>query len=191
MSSMAQAIDRIQAKVNRAKKHVDEFHDALSSFVQTEPYAVLFKDDLQTNRRHWYVARLDPVPLDVESIAADALGNLREALDHIAYQLELAACGTIGKRLVYYPIGDTATAYNTNRRAYIQCARQAVIDAFDATEPYRGGKGEALGQINALKKSDKHHLLVATMAILGQLRLGGVAPRSRPPVATVVPYRRP
>jgi hypothetical protein len=39
-----------------------------------------------------------------------------------------------------------------------------VIDAIDATEPYKGGRGHALWQLNELNKPGKHHLTVATPA---------------------------
>lgn len=38
--------------------------------------------------------------------------------------------------------------------------RQEVIDAIDATEPYKAGKGHALWQLKALNNPDKHELLL-------------------------------
>src|SRR5207249_749117 len=65
------------------------------------------------------------------------------------------------KHHVYFPIGNSAAHYETVRRAYIQCAGKAAIDAFDATEPYKGGKGHALWQLNELNKPEKHEVPLA------------------------------
>lgn len=159
---MDRPIDRIRAKVQRAKQHVADFDLAVQTFGLQQPYAVGFKEDAKAGKRIYYVVRIDPVPLNVEGIAADALGNLREAVDHVAYQIELAACGAPPKHRVYFPIGRNAAHYRTVRGAYIKCAGKAAVDAFDAAEPYQGGKGHALWQLHELKVPDKHHLLVAT-----------------------------
>jgi hypothetical protein len=82
-------------------------------------------------------------------------------LDQIAYQLELDACGgTEPEWKVYYPIAGSASDYPATRRGTIKRVRQEVIDAIDATEPYKGGKGDALWRLNALNKINKHKLLV-------------------------------
>lgn len=100
--------DRIQAKVNRAKQHVEEFQVALREFFDTKPYTYVVRDDPKVGRRGYYVERLDTVPLNVEAIAHDALTNLREAIDHVAVQIETAACCEPLKRKVYFPVGQDA-----------------------------------------------------------------------------------
>lgn len=165
LSRMTHPLVRIRAKVTRAKQHVEDFQLRVRAFHDTKPYTVGVKEDAEAGKRIYYLAHMDEVPMNVENIAADALGNLREAVDHIAYQLELAACGAPPKHRVYFPIADSAAEYPAIRARYIKCSGQAVIDAFDATEPYKGGKGHGLWQLNALKKTDKHHLLVAARSI--------------------------
>jgi len=162
---MAKAIERIRAKVTWAKQHVEDFQLRIREFHETKPYGVGIREDAQSGKRAYYVARLHDVPMRLENIAADALGNLREAVDHIAYQLELVACGATPKHLVYFPIADSAAEYPFVRARCIKCSGQAVVEAIDATEPYKGGKGHGLWQLNALKKTDKHHLLLATRVI--------------------------
>jgi hypothetical protein len=162
---MAKPIDRIRAKVTRAILHVEDFELAIGAFYRSRPYTVGVKEDTERGKRVYFLAGIAEVPLNVESIAADALGNLREALDHVAYQLELAGCGAPPKQHVYFPIADSAADYPALRDRYIKCAGQSAIDAIDATEPYQGGKGHGLWQLNALKKVDKHHLLIAAGTI--------------------------
>jgi hypothetical protein len=151
----------IQAKVTRAKQHVQDFQLALSAFNNTKPYVVAIKEDLEAGKRIYYVAKADPVPDSVATIAADVIQNLRSPLDQIAYQLVLDARGGAEPNwFVYYPICGNATDYPSLRNRFIKGVRQEVVDAIDTTEPYKGGKGHAIWQLNALNKPDKHKLLV-------------------------------
>jgi hypothetical protein len=164
---MTDTVDRIRAKVARAKQHVEDFQLAVRDYVKSQPFQVGITEKPETGQRAYYVAKVDPVPLNVSGIASDVLGNLREAIDHVAYQLEAAGCGAPPKQKVYFPIANSAAEYPTLRKGNIKCAGQTAIDAIDATEPYKHGKGHGLWQLNALKKSDKHHLLIATSVISG------------------------
>jgi hypothetical protein len=165
---MSKAIDRIRAKVTRAKQHIQDFQLALGSFYDTKPYAVGIKEDTQAGKRIYYVVKADPSPDELTAIVADVIQNLRSPLDHIAYQLVLdARSGTKPEWVVYYPISGSATDYPATRRGKIKGVRQEVIDAIDETEPYKGGKGHALWQLNELNKPDKHELLIGAGMFLG------------------------
>ena len=162
---MGRILDRIRAKVTRAKQHIQDFQLALRAFYDTNPYAVAIKENTQAGNRIYYVSKADPLPNELTAIAADVIHNLRSPLDHIAYQLVLdARSGTEPDWTVYYPISGSAAHYPATRSGKIKGVRQEVIDAIDATEPYKGGKGHALWQLNELNKIDKHELLVGAGA---------------------------
>jgi hypothetical protein len=157
---MSATLDRIRAKVTRAKQHIQEFQVALGAFHDSRPYEVRAKENAETGKRIYYVARVNDVPDHVTTIVADVLQNLRAPLDQIAYQLVLdARGGSVPDWDVYYPISRTAADYPSTRKSKIKGVRQAVVDAIDATEPYQGGKGHALWQLNMLNRFDKHKLL--------------------------------
>lgn len=163
---MSAIIGRISAKVTRAKQHIQDFQLALRAFYDTKPYAVAIKEDSHVHKRIFYVAKADPVPDNLAAIAADVIQNLRSALDHIAYQLVLdARGGTEPDWHVYYPICRSASDYRALRKGNIKGVRQEIIDAIDATEPYKCGKGHALWQLNELTKPDRHRLLIGAGSI--------------------------
>jgi len=158
-------VDRIRAKITRAKQHIQDFQLAARAFADSNPFEVRFKEDANRGERIFYLAKVDPVPEHLAAIAADVIQNLRSPLDHIAYQLVLAARGCAKPDWdVYYPIAPSAARYPATRKGAIKGVRQEVIDAIDATEPYEGGKGEILWQLNELNKPDKHELLIAAAA---------------------------
>lgn len=173
---MSRLVDRIRAKVTRAKQHIDDFQLALSGFYNTRPYGIGVKVDSDTGKRVYYVSKVDDIPGSLETIAADVIQNLRTPLDHIAYQLVLdSRGGTEPDWKVYYPISGSATHYPATRDGKIKGVRQEVIDAIDATEPYQGGRGHALWQLNELNKPDKHELLIATGNFSGGVNLRALA----------------
>src|SRR2546422_437235 len=101
---MSRQLDRIRAKITRAKQHIQDFQLGLKAFHDTAPYAIRMKEDAQTNKRIYYIAKAEPVPDSLATIAADIIQNLRSPLDHIAYQLVLdARGGTEPEWTVYYP----------------------------------------------------------------------------------------
>jgi hypothetical protein len=160
---MSKVIDRIRAKVTRAKQHIRDFQLALRTFYDTNPYAIGIKEDPQAGQRTYYVTKADPVPDSLTAVATDVIQNLRAPLDHIAYQLVLDALGGVpppNKREIHFPICGIASEYPSLRGRNIKPVRQEIIDTIDATEPYKGGKGHALWQLNELNKIDKHHLLI-------------------------------
>lgn len=159
---MPNPIEPIKAKVTRAKQLIEDFQSALKVFHDTKPYKVGFKEDALAGKRVYYLTHVTSLPFSVPSIAADALQNLRVSLDHVAYHLEVIGNnGMEPKHRVYFPIVKSATDYPSLRKKYLKYARQQAVDAVDAAEPYSGGKGHGLWQLNMLNKTDKHKLLVA------------------------------
>jgi hypothetical protein len=153
---------RITAKIARGERLVQEFAQGARDWYRKPPWTISAYEDAERNRRSFVLSRLDPVPVELETIAADALGNFREALDNIAFQLELQAAGKKPAHNVYFPIAGNAAAYPAHRDNCLRHVGADVKAAIDAMEPYRDGAGHALWQLNKLKNTDKHHLLVMT-----------------------------
>ena len=153
---MSSIIERINAQITRAKQHVQDFEHALRTFNDTNPYAVSIKEDVRIGKRFYYVSKINSLPDSIATIAADVIQNLRSPLDHIAYQLVLDGRGGLKPDWdVYYPICRSAVDYPAKRGGRIKGVGQAVIDAIDATEPYKGGNGHVLWQLNELNNPNK------------------------------------
>ena len=75
---------RLTLKLERAKKHILDLESEWTTFLKTKPYHVVFKDDLQTGERIYYVERVNDIPPVILVIVGDVLQNLRSALDHLA-----------------------------------------------------------------------------------------------------------
>jgi hypothetical protein len=155
------AREGITAKLDRARENIEEFDLRSGLFYRSNPPVIHGQDNTKSRRRTWRLAELPEIPRSLAGTAADAVANLRKPLDYLAFAIEKAACGQKPKHRVYFPIGRDATQYKALRRRYIQCAGKAAIDAFDAAEPYQGGKGHVLWQIATLNNPDKHEVPLA------------------------------
>jgi hypothetical protein len=144
----------INTKVERAKKHIADLYLERRAFLDTNPYAVDTKRNPQTRQLIYYMARVDPAPIALATVAGDIFQNLRSALDHLAYQLFLIGTNGSGPKgnRVYFPIARDATAYRREAPQKIKGLRKEAIDAIDAIEPYGGGKGNELWILQALNK---------------------------------------
>src|SRR2546422_11334479 len=88
LAAISDRVERIRAEVARAKQHIVDFQLGWSAFKDTNPYTVAIKEDAQRRQRIYYIAKADPLPHTLATIAADVVQNLRSPLDQIAYQLE-------------------------------------------------------------------------------------------------------
>lgn len=155
-------IDLIKIKIERAKKHIADLNVAYNRFYASEPYEIGAKSEPKTGERIFYIARIDPVDLELGAIIGDILQNLRSALDHLAYGLFKAAGGTgVGKH-IYFPIFDDAAKYKAGVVGKVRGMGQDAIDALDAVKPYKGGD-ETLWRLHALNNLDKHRLLITAV----------------------------
>jgi len=159
-------IQLIQAKLERAEKHIRDFNAEIRAFFDSGPYEVLRRDDLATRERIYYVGSVRDVPPEAVAIAGDAIHNLRSTLDHLALQLVLAAGGT-PNTATCFPICKDATKYKAESPRKVKGMGQAAIDAIDAIKPYRGGNF-TLWRLHELDRIDKHRVLVtAGSALMG------------------------
>jgi len=161
-------------KIKRAKEHIVELDVAIRAFFDTKPYKVGTKRDPNTRRLIYNVACVEDVPMCIPVIAGEAIQCLRSALDHLAYQLVLAGSGgpNASASRVYFPIYEDAAKYQAGKMGRIQGMRQNAINAIDAIQPYKGGKGEQLWVLNKLNNTDKHRLLVTVSSAFRSIDLG-------------------
>jgi hypothetical protein len=139
-----------RAKIERAKRHIDDLQLAVRRFLDSRPYEVRTKDDPKMGKRIYYVSRVDPMPRAIAAITGDVLQNLRSTLDYIAYQAVTVGLGVPPAKPweVEYPVADDASKYPDLRDRKVKGAKQDALDAIDATKPYKGGRIRSGDSIN-------------------------------------------
>lgn len=162
----------IVAKIQNAEQRFADFDRQLGEFWNSTPYAGEARDDTTTRRRVWVVTKVDPIPRKLRAAASDVISNLRSALDHVAYQLVLQSrAGLRPTWNVYFPIAGSSVDYPNLREGHLKGVPRDVLRMIDDVEPYKGGLGHALWQLNELSKIDKHRLLVGTASTFGGISI--------------------
>lgn len=147
-------------KVERAKVHLDALGMRVREFIESKPYRITFKDNLE-RQECVLVIEMDDPPLDAALIAGDFISCLRSSLDHIVWQI--AAQAGIAKfpfRTSAFPIFGENTL---DTQIAIAKATFGLPDEVTALikslQPYHAGdryKSHHLWMLNHLWNVDKH-----------------------------------
>jgi hypothetical protein len=169
MPNNPEVLEKLLVKVDRAYKHILDLEVGITRFQRSRGSDEIFhKDNLQTQKRTFYVGSLTKIPLDFSALVGDIIQNLRSTLDHLAWHLVQSSPVTPKARSVdiYFPIFETVSEYRAGKMRKIQGMTDAAIQAVDAIEPYYRPDGVGIGQgvalfwIHELNKLDKHRLLI-------------------------------
>ncbi len=175
----------VWAKIERAKQHVTDYDRVYDRLVRQYGDMVHAKEDSQVRERVYYLNWDNPDTTAFAVWAGDIVHNLRSALDHLAYALCVAGPGGEAgayraRKQIYFPIANGEEDYRTSRHRekVLGLSKPGLDEILDATEPYRGGKGEALYHISELDKADKHRLLVTVAFTNARLDEGSIIERT-------------
>jgi hypothetical protein len=145
-------------KLERARKHLAALDMEVRTFLASTPYVVQTMRDPATKRLHYFVGSVREPQVDLPLTASDVLHNLRASLDHLAWQLVLAASGTPTKDTCF-PIFDSDSKYKSGVSPKVKGMSKASIKAIDELKPYKGGN-DLLWQLHRLENVDKHRVLI-------------------------------
>jgi hypothetical protein len=109
----SESLAAIRVKIEGARDHLRDLRGQVGAFLAMKPYEVGAKRDPNTRKPIYFVARVSTTPATLPVIAGDVLQNLRSALDHLAYRLEVVGLGNAppDPRYIAYPITDVEAEY--------------------------------------------------------------------------------
>lgn len=164
-------IQAIDAKIERADKHISDLGQAIADFLASKPYKVGAKNHpILSDATTFFVEKARPIPPCIPIIAGDAIHNLRSALDHLAWQLVEASGNTPGS-WTGFPIYDPSK-FTTDKgeskffEGKVKGMRPQIVNAIRGQQSYKGGNDQ-LWAIHDLDIVDKHHLSI-TMGFTSQ-----------------------
>lgn len=141
-------------KIERAKKHVADFKAAHQTLEGLNLVRVIPKIDPETRYFRTTLELTQPLPGELRLTAADALYNLRSALDQGVCRSAVLA-GKSPKE-TYFPHGKDIEGFETALAAKCRKVPQAVRSALATLEPYHGGNGYLFRVLHDLNLIDKH-----------------------------------
>jgi hypothetical protein len=141
-------------RLARARKHIRDLDRAMNLWVQKNPYAVITEPDPDGAHEQHKIKLKRPPPVLFNHITADALYNLRAALDHAAFAIARTQTDT-GLDKVYFPICRNAKSFKEAMKEGEHFFPPTIWAFIDALKPYRGGN-ELLWTLNKVCNINKH-----------------------------------
>jgi hypothetical protein len=158
-------VSSAKAKIERAEKHIAELEDELLRFGNIDPYKFGPQRDPNTRELLYRMIEVAPPPRTIAPIAADALQNLRSALDHL-----ISAFVPSPNSFTGFPIFNPAKTDNSYLGRKINGISPAGRQIVEALKPYKGGN-DVLWRLHELNRIDKHRTLVTVASSLGVLNI--------------------
>jgi hypothetical protein len=152
-------------KIKRAEQHVIDFEAESHGFIHGNPppFRAVFKGDMKSRKFAWHAASVRLVPDVLPAIAADAIHNLRAALNILwGWLTYCGSCWETDQRNVRdFPFSPNAFEACLKRKETGRTkAAVEILQGFNRSKHRR----ERLWRMAMSDNADKHHLLVAVAA---------------------------
>jgi hypothetical protein len=150
--------------LKHAQRHVDSLDVQLGAFFDTNPFQEIKEFDPNSQTDIYKLKLRTKLPDVLSSIAFDAVGNLRAALDQAGYAVAVAVGGS-GKQ-AYFPFGDTVDEASSRVNGASKEIPVSIFNAMIDSKPYRDGDLFLWG-LNRLCNCNKHRFIVPTAIYTG------------------------
>jgi hypothetical protein len=148
-------------KLSRAKSHIVDFEVAIRSYFlgKTEIGEIVFEPDEADPTIYLHKFRFTKrLPEKAEDTAADAILNMRAALDSASFA-SAALGGHPDPKSAKFPFGNSSADVENDIRRGCNDIPDEIKTVFRAFTPYKGGN-DALWSLNNLCNLHKHKLIV-------------------------------
>jgi hypothetical protein len=174
------AFEGPKLKIERAKHHIRHYRAAFKAFSESKIIRFQPEADAQTGDR-FKIWLAEPLPGDLRLTAADALYNMRSALDQAVCRCAVLA-GKSPKE-TYFPHESDKAGFEVSLRSKCEKVPELVRRTIADLEPYHGGNGYLLRVLHDLNLVDKHTDLIAVGMTVRRL---AISPgKGEPPTSEV------
>lgn len=145
-------------KIERAKKHINDFITEMNAFRAKNTYRVVADKHPRSGDITYRASVTEEIPVSWSTYIGDFVHNLRAALDVLACTL-ISANGAQVRRRHGFPIAETRKRFEADAAGKIDGASDAAKRFIHRLKPYKTGNS-ALWQIHELDILDKHKAIV-------------------------------
>lgn len=186
---MPSATSDHRLKLKWAKRHLAGLLSSIKRFTKRKPYEFHGTHDERSGKYVGRLSRVDPVPYDWSLRVADAVHCIRSSLDVLVYQLAVKHHGSRtlkGEELLrlQFVIASHAAEYRELAAKHLTLVSPEVRDAIARLQTYTGPHSKlanGLVVLRAFSNTDKHRLLVPTLATARDARILAHVPGEKAP----------
>jgi hypothetical protein len=170
-------LESARLKLDRAKHHIGDLKAAFDAFVQTHSHTLAVGSDPNTGEITVELRFNEQIPTNISLILADAVHNLRTALDHAMWELMGLDGGTQDKHTTL-PTGDTRQNYESRCNG-IKTPRGDTKKFLVGLATYKGGAGGEIYAMHQLDNREKHTIITPLASLVRISRMKFVDPHGR------------
>ncbi len=175
-------------KIERAKKHLWDFHHAEQSFIASNKHFISVERHPDTGRYITYLGPSLRAPTEISLIVGDAIHNARAALDH-AWMGVVRSLDPKTKSKLTFPVDEERAALERRLAGTEVCKAFPAVTSviLDEIRPYRIGNRDCwLFALNRLDNRDKHNMLIVSRASIHVKKAKLICPEVLPPPAFII-----
>jgi len=173
--------DKPLAKIKRARNIVDELKSKEASFYADGHYRVVVLDVPHVNVRRFNTKMLDDMGEAFTPIIADAVHNIRAALDAIIYEIMVPLLqSSDNKKLIKFPFEQDAAAYDKFFNKPPMSRTPAAVREKITQISYPDAKDKEIRAFHYLDIQDKHQdgFVIVHSSSLSSFRLRDFDPQA-------------
>lgn len=161
-------------RLARAEEHISDLEGKVNAFVAEKPWASVVESDADGFLHVHKFKSTKGLPEGLANIAADAIENLRSALDNAGYTIALAAgiykaAGRMEPKYSNFPFAKSHGELKNSIKGRCRDLPPDIVSLIHSFQPYQGGN-DLLWSLNELCNANKHRLLVPMSMLLGPWR---------------------
>ncbi len=156
--SMQDPLSSSLRKISRAKEHIAEFEQQMRTFLETNRRELIAEADPKNSQHIIHKIRFEAgLPDALTDALADAVHNLRSALDNASYGVAVSS-GKVKPRSAYFPFAGSTKGLEEVINGRCGDVPESFYNLFRAFKPHREGD-DVLWALNEVSVADKHTLL--------------------------------
>jgi hypothetical protein len=158
--------------LRRAQKHIIDLEQRIKVFLDTQPYSAVTEADPDGVHYLHKVKLTKSLPNEFAVITADAVNNLRIALDQAWYAIAVA-CKAIGPtEQAYFPIANSLADFERMlKKRWAENFNQDILALLRGFQPYKGGN-DFIWALNRICAANKHRMLAPIGVKSGGMNIG-------------------
>ncbi|MGO9720700.1 MAG: hypothetical protein ACLPOA_08970 [Methylocella sp.] len=156
--------------LDRARENREELNARAKAFFDAHPYALFVDRDPDTAHYFRKIKFTSDLPQGLWSVAADALNNLRNALDQGVCASVVALTPSVSLDQVFFPFADSKSHFEKSVARLTAKVHPRVIAVLGFFQPYKGGN-DRLWALKNLTNANKHRSLVSFGAAVDNIEV--------------------